>query len=272
MPCVTGEATKRWPPPGAANTGYQDLGTGYLHRMLRRLETGDPIDLLDVLFADERRGSGRPWVMLNMVTSVDGATALRGGATALNDADDRALFLALRSVADVVLVGAQTVRSENLGPIRMSEEMRGYRRAAGLDGDPRLAILTRSFALDLDDRVFSDPSNRPIVVTSEEADQERVAAIGDVADVFLAAELDGEGIVGAFGDVGVILCEGGPTVNSQLIAADLVDEINLTVSPMFALGASKRVALGPELDPPIELNLDRGLLGTRSLFLRYVRE
>ncbi|MFQ5524119.1 MAG: dihydrofolate reductase family protein [Acidimicrobiia bacterium] len=96
--------------------------------MLRRLQTGEPVDLLEMLFSEERRNSGRPWMMLNMVESVDGATAVGGGASGLNDADDRDLFLALRSVADVVMVGAQTVRSENLGPVRMNDEMMRHRQ------------------------------------------------------------------------------------------------------------------------------------------------
>jgi len=240
--------------------------------MLRRLESGKQVDILEMLFAEERRHTDRPWVMLNMVSSIDGATALRGGATALNDADDRALFLALRAVADVVLIGAQTVRSENLGPVRMSDAMNRYRDHAGLEGQPRMAILSRSLNLDSDDRVFADTSKRPMVVTEQGADPERLEVIGQVADVVVAPVLDGAGIINALGDVQVILCEGGPTVNSQLIAADVVDEINLTISPLFAMGHSKRIAVGEELDPPIELVLDRTLSGDRSLFLRYVKE
>ena len=239
--------------------------------MLRRLESGEPLDILEMLFSEGRGHANRPWVMLNMVSSVDGATALRGGATALNDADDRALFLALRAVADVVLVGAQTVRSENMGPVRMSDEMVRHRSGVGLLGEPRLAILTRSLNLDPEERIFADPARKAIVVTEEGADAERVAALSAVADVVQAPVLDGAGIVSALGEVKVILCEGGPTVNSQLIAADVVDEINLTLSPLLAMGASKRIAFGAELDPPTELNLDRAWVGDRSLFLRYLR-
>ncbi len=239
--------------------------------MLHRLETGGPVEVLDMLFAEARGHSDHPWVMLNMVSSVDGATALRGGASALNDADDRALFLALRAVADIVLVGAQTVRSENMGPVRMSEEMSRHRNAAGLEGEPRLAILTRTLALDVGARVFADPKRRPIVVTQNDADQHRLAALSDVAEIVEAPVSDAAGIISALGEAKVILCEGGPTVNSQLIAAGVVDEINLTVSPLFAMGESKRIAFGAELDPPAELKLDRVLLGDRSLFLRYLR-
>jgi riboflavin biosynthesis pyrimidine reductase len=240
--------------------------------MLRSVESSEPVDVLETLFSERREHQGKPWVMLNMIESVDGATALKGGATALNDEDDRALFLALRSVADVVLVGAQTVRSEALGPVRMSDEMTRYRREAGFSDPPRLAIITRSLDLDPTHRVFSDPSKRPIILTTEDADVSRLEAMRPVADVTQAPSLDGAGIVRSLGDARVILCEGGPTVNSHLIAGGVVDEINLTVAPMFTLGESKRVAFGPELDPTITLVLDRVFLGDRSLFLRYVRD
>lgn len=239
--------------------------------MLRRLESTQPVDMLGMLFAESRVREDGPWVMLNMVESVDGATAHKGGATALNDPDDRALFLALRSLADVVLVGAQTVRAESLGPIRMSDEMADFRLQAGIQSVPRLAILTRSLDLDPRYRVFSDPENKPVVVTSHDAAEDRMAPLREVAEIIQAESLDGGGIVNALGNARVILCEGGPTVNGHLISGGVVDEINLTISPMFALGQSKRVASGPELDPATGLRLDRVLLGDQSLFLRYLR-
>lgn len=238
--------------------------------MLRFMETGDDVDVLGLLFSEVRARQDRPWVMLNMVMSVDGATAVKGGASALNDEDDRDLFLKLRAVADVVLVGARTVRSEGLGPVVMSEEMRERRASAGFDSDPKLAILTRSLDLDPGHRVFSDQSRRPLIVTSVEADAGRVDTLATVGDIIQTDRLDGGGILDALGDVSVVLCEGGPTINSQLTEAGLVDEINVTLAPMLALGESKRLASGPELHPSIELILDRALLGDRSLFLRYL--
>ena len=209
--------------------------------------------------------------MLNMVTSVDGATALGGGASALNDSDDRALFLALRAVSDVVMMGAQTVRSEKLGPIRMDDEMTRHRLRAGFTEDPLMVILTRSLDLDPGGRIFADPKRQPLVLTGVDVDQAKLRSIREVAEVRQIENLDGGAIVNSLGEFGVILCEGGPTVNSQLFEADVVDEINLTVSPMVAMGESKRLASGVSLDPPLDMMLDRTLKGDRSLFLRYVR-
>ena len=239
--------------------------------MLRTLETADHVDILEALFSEERGNDKSPWVMLNMVVTVDGATAFSGGATGINDADDRGLFLALRSVADVVLTGARTVVSENLGPIRMSEEMAAYRSRAGRDSDPTLAILSRSLDIDPAHRVFSDQQRRPTILTEKGADPDRLMRLADVADLVLSDRLDGAGIVDALGSHPIILCEGGPTVNAQLLAADVVDEVNLTVSPLVVLGMSKRLASGSELENPIEMRVDRGWMGDHSLFLRFVR-
>ncbi len=241
--------------------------------MLRTLEpVGEPIDLLDMLFAEKRQGQGRPWVMFNMVESVDGATAVRGGATALNDEDDRALFLAMRAVADVVLMGAQTIRSESIGPVRVDEDMSRYRAVAGMAAVPLLVILSRSLNIDQEARVFSDPSSRPMILTGKGADQARLEALAPVADVVQLENLDGKGIVNQLSAAKVILCEGGPTVNSVFMADGMVDEIAITVSPMLALGESQRLAHGEALEPPIDMRLDRALHGDRSLFLRYVRD
>jgi riboflavin biosynthesis pyrimidine reductase len=76
-------------------------------------------------------GLSRPRVRLNMVASVDGAASLQGRSGALGGPADKALFATLRSLADVVLVGAGTMRAEEYGPARLSDEARARRRAWG---------------------------------------------------------------------------------------------------------------------------------------------
>lgn len=240
--------------------------------MLRRLDSGETVETLAMLFSEVRLSVGRPYVMLNMVESIDGATAVDGSATPLNDRDDRELFLALRAVADYVMNGAETVRAENLGPPRMSEEMLTRRLDAGFTAThPTMVVLTRSLDLDPGHRIFSDPERRPIVICGTDVEQGRLSSIGEVADVIQIDPLDGLGIVTALGNSGVILCEGGPTINSLLIEDDVVDEVNLTISPLLALGGSKRVASGRPLGSPVSMRLDRTLVGEKSLFLRFVR-
>ena len=240
--------------------------------MLRRLhEASGPIDLLDMVFAEDRTADDGPWVMFNMVASVDGATAVKGGSTALNDEDDKALFAALRAVPDVVLVGAGTVRAENYGPVSLDEERRARRIAHGMTPAPRLAIATASLSIEPDMRVFEDPEHRPVIITSEEVPRDEVSAFAGRADVVQLADLGAASILESLGEPRVVLCEGGPTLNGQLIADGFIHEMNLTVSPLVAGGESHRVAHGEELLPPADMELVRMLAGDRSLFLRYVR-
>lgn len=218
----------------------------------------------------EVRESGeRPWLLLNMVTSIDGAVEIGGSSTALSDDDDRALFHALRAVPDVLLVGAGTVRAENYRPLALPEPARAVREARGMAPEPRLAIASGSLDLDPAARVFGDPERKPLVLTGEDVDQERLEALEDVADVARLESLDGVSIVGRLNDAKIILCEGGPTLNGHLLSAGVVDEINWTVAPFVAGGDSKTMAHGPTIDPTLEMRLIRVFRGDRSLFLRY---
>jgi riboflavin biosynthesis pyrimidine reductase len=228
----------------------------------------DPVGLY---MGDERRADGRPWVALNFITSADGGTALEGKSSQLGDADDKAVFQALRTVPDVILVGAGTVAAEDYGPVTLDQARRERRIAAGLTEVPVLAIVSGRLNLDPERRVFSDPEHRPIVITGPEASPVKLAMLGDAADVVILEELTAATILGRFGAAGTILCEGGPTLAGRFVAEGLLDELNLTLAPTLIGGSSSRLARGPGADPPLEMRLDRALMGDRSLFLRYLR-
>lgn len=241
--------------------------------MLRHLHAASgPVDAEDMVFSEERQAAGgSPWVMFNMVASVDGATAVEGGSSALNDEDDAALFAALRAVPDVILVGAGTVRAENYGPVTLDERRRARRVERGLDAVPRLAIATRTLSLEPDMRVFDDAERKPMLIVGDDVPGERLEEFSDRADIVQLPDLDAASIIACLGDPDVVLCEGGPSLNGQLIAAGFIDEMNLTLSPLVAVGQSDRIAHGDELHPPADMKLDRALGGDRALFLRYVR-
>ncbi|MGH8912102.1 MAG: dihydrofolate reductase family protein [Acidimicrobiia bacterium] len=234
-------------------------------------------DLAEFLFADRRVGVGRPWLMVNMVNSIDGATAVDGGTTGLNDADDQALFHAFRSVSDVILAGASTIREEDYGPVALKDPGREARHEAGRHRQPRLAFVSRSLELDPSARVFSDADNPPLLFTVANADPTRVAQLADRAEVVVAGEenVDFARLLAWLGERGheVVLCEGGPSTNGELIADDLVDEINLSTSPMVVAGPSPRIvhSLAP-VPSPLPFYLDRLMTGERTLFARWLRE
>ncbi|MFQ5523109.1 MAG: dihydrofolate reductase family protein [Acidimicrobiia bacterium] len=240
--------------------------------MIRYIYPGSgPVEPLDLYLGEARSHPDRPWVLLNMIASVDGATSLGGKSTALGDQDDLAVFKALRAVPNVILVGAGTARAENYGPVRLDAERIARRRELGLEDVPRLAVVTGRASLDPEARLFSDSDQRPLVITSTAADPERVSALEEVADVVRLDSLDAVSILRALGGAKVVLCEGGPSLNGQLAAAGLVDEINLTVAPVIVSGESARIVHGEEADPPADMTLDRILMGDRVLFLRYLR-
>lgn len=239
--------------------------------MLKGVTTGQEItDPLGLYMADRREAEGRPWVLVNMVSSVDGGTAIDGTSTGLGDDDDLTLFKVQRALPDVILVGAGTVRAEDYRPVRLDGERRSRRVDRGQEPTPRLVIVSGRLSLKPDAKVFSDPSNPPIVFTGSEVDPGRRDEFAGVADVVALDDLDAEAVIEYLGDFSVVLCEGGPSLIGQLVSVGLVDEINLTIAPMMLSGESKRVAYGAPAVAPLDMQLDRLILGDRSLFLRYL--
>jgi riboflavin biosynthesis pyrimidine reductase len=215
----------------------------------------DPVDPMAV-YADLPVAAGRPGVRLNMIASLDGATAVAGVAGGLGGKADQALFALLRSLADVVLVAAGTVRAERYGPSTVP-----------------VAVVTRSCRLDWDSRFFTAALARPLVVTVATAPAEARARAAEVADVVVAGEHDVDlaDAVGALGARGfrAVLSEGGPILNAQLAAAGLLDELCLTLSPLLVGGDAKRLLAGPLLPGPPALRLVSACEEDGFLFLRY---
>jgi 5-amino-6-(5-phosphoribosylamino)uracil reductase len=216
----------------------------------------------------------RPHVTLNMVASVDGGTAVQGRTGVLSSPPDRAIFRLLRSLADVVLVGAETVRAEGYGTVKADDEVRARRIARGQTPAAALAIVTRSLHLDWSSKPFSEPTQRPFVLAPADADAEALEAAEQVATVIRAGTggVDlREALRQLRQDHGVtrVLCEGGPTLNAQL-AHGLLDQLCLTVSPQLVGGDSKTILTGLELAAPLRLTLGSALVADSELFLRYL--
>ncbi|HEX6299010.1 MAG TPA: dihydrofolate reductase family protein [Acidimicrobiia bacterium] len=239
--------------------------------MIRDTPGGEGLDPLELQMSYQRGRPDRPWVMGNFVTTIDGAAVVDGGSTAINDEDDKRMFGAIRAVPDFILVGAETLRAENYQPVDLDEPRRRARVAAGLDEVPHLVVATRSLDLDPDMRVFGNPKRRVTILTDEKAPAERAEALAVVADVVRLRGTSPSDLVHYMRMAKVILCEGGPSLMGQFIAAGLVDEMALTISPLLTAGVSVRMAHGPAADPPLEMRLDQVLYGDRALFLRYLR-
>jgi riboflavin-specific deaminase-like protein len=222
---------------------------------------------------------GRPWVLANMISSADGAATLATGTSGgLGGPADREVFAAIRAVADVIVVGAGTVAAEDYGPARLSPALREARAARGQAPVPRIAVVSASLRLDPGLRLFADaaPDARPLVVTAADADERRRRRLAEVADVVEVGDEQvewPEALAALASDTAarVVLCEGGPRTNAQLIAADLLDELCVTLAPILVDGEAPRIAQGPGTSHLRRLALSRVLEADGYLFLRYAR-
>jgi riboflavin biosynthesis pyrimidine reductase len=249
---------------------------------LRRLEPpGEPVTVAafieELALSDRPSPPGaRPRVMLNMVATADGRATVGGRSGTISDRADRELFHGLRSAVDGVLVGAGTIRTEHYGRMIRDASVRETRRAAGRSEEPLACIVSGRLALPEDIPLLNEPEARVVMLTASAA-----SLTDPAAQVDYIRGPDGQlDLVAAIAEVGerfdvrTLLCEGGPHLARQLLAAGLMDEIFLSVSPLLAGGEpaggeALRILAGAELDPPAALDLLGVLRCGSTLFLRY---
>lgn len=213
-------------------------------------------------------GLGQPYVRVNFVSSVDGAASSGGKSAALGSEADRRVFGLLRELCEVVVVGAGTARAENY---------RGARRPSRVTGSPpRIAVVTARGDLDPAAPLFTDTAVPPLVITANACPPEardRLRAAGAEVVVLDSDRVSADGLLATLDAQGLrrVLCEGGPRLFGDLIAADGVDEMCLTVSPVLAGGDSLRVSHGPPGDLR-GMRLVGALSDQDVLLLRYARD
>jgi riboflavin-specific deaminase-like protein len=215
---------------------------------MRRIHPGPPTEVsatdIDASYAYP---STLPWVRANMVTTLDGAIRGSDGLSkSINTKADQQVFNAARRACDVILVGAGTVRAEDYRPSSRT-----------------LAVVSSRLDLPLTLRMFAeatDANPRPIALTTDEAAAEASADLRAVADVVGcgSGRVDLHRALDVLIDRGLtrILCEGGPSLLSDLLALGLIDELLMTLSPMFVGAPSDQhvVHLPGGLDPVLRLS------------------
>lgn len=233
-------------------------------------------DLIDELAA-RYAYPDQPWIRANMITSVDGTVSIAGRSGGLSGIADRLVFSVLRSLADVVLVGAGTVRAEHYG--RAKRANLWPRLRAGRAATPPIAVLTRRLDLDLDGRLLGDSGTdddlvRPIIFTTRAAPADKITSAAKVADVIAADDLSATSAISMLEGLGhrKILVEGGPALLGQVVASGLLDELCLTVSPVLEGGHAPRIIAGiPGLAQTTGLTLAMVIEDAGFLLTRYVR-
>lgn len=240
------------------------------------LERGAPIPdpLTPYLDVDRSRPRHECWVTGHMVAGLDGTASIHGRVGALSTAPDQDLFRRMRQIADIVMVGAQTVRSEGYGPMHLSEADRSQRRARGQSEMPPVAVISRSLDLDWSSQVFAEAPEhaRTIVITCAKADPAKLAAAEQTATVIIAGEdrVEPATALQSLAGLGhrVVLCEGGPRWLGELVAADRLDELCLSISPMMG-GDPLPVSVAPSGAGIAGFALKSTMVADDTVFLRY---
>lgn len=236
------------------------------------------LDPTGAISAETRRHSDpeRPWVYVNMISSLDGATAAEGLSGALGGPSDRAVFSALRAQADAIIVGAQTVRAERYRPPQIKPEHSEQRVLRGQSTRPLIVVVTASGELDPDLPLFGESDYEPLVITGQTANKSGLEKLSGRARIVVQQSPNVEltALVEQLGQEGHRLClvEGGPNLNGQFIAAGLVDEWNMTMSGSLHSGESSRAAYGPTPEQIQQMELVRLWLAQDLLLGRWVRK
>jgi riboflavin biosynthesis pyrimidine reductase len=197
--------------------------------VLRRIhpEPAADVTIREIYDVARTPPEGRPWIELCMVASVDGSTVVDGRSRGLSNSHDTEVVLTLRDLADVILVGAGTARAEGYGPPRKTGQ--------------RVGVVSNSGRVDANSSLFS--SGAGFLIVPESAPQtaiDTVRAGATRVDLGLAVS----SLSRVVAEVAFIHAEGGPHLNGALATADLIDELNLTLSPLLAGGDGPRLTVG----------------------------
>lgn len=212
--------------------------------------------------------SDRPWVRTNFVSTLDGAAYAEDGKSgSLGGPVDTEVFALMRSLADVIIVGAGTARTEGYEPVRPDDVDTELRERLGLAPVPPIAVVSRR--LDIPDALMTEGQ---LVITT--ADAPALDALDSGPEVIAVGEgeIDWPAVFDVLAARGLhrVLCEGGPTLHGTLVALDLVDELCLTIAPVMSSGAAPRIAHSPS---PVEhtMVLEHVLDADGVLLTRWVR-
>jgi riboflavin biosynthesis pyrimidine reductase len=208
----------------------------------------DHVTVREAYGVERPRPAGRPWLGVCMVSSIDGSTVVDSNSRSLSSPTDQEVLLTLRDLADVLIVGAATVRIEGYGPPRK----RGQ----------RVGVVSRRGDVDTTSTLFT--SGAGFLILPEDAPPTTVESVragtGEVDFAGALAQLDAN----------FVQAEGGALLNGSLSAADVIDELNLTISPQLAGGDGPRVTSG-SVQVSRKMRLAHVLEKDGFLFTRYVR-
>ncbi|WP_164479130.1 pyrimidine reductase family protein [Nakamurella antarctica] len=215
------------------------------------------------------------YVRANMVISLEGGAAIDGVSAGLGSDSDRRVFNIQRDLADVILVGAGTVRKEGYGPSPLPNDRAQRRQRWTGRAQAPYAVVTKS-GLDPELSFFNASEVQPLVITTTAGAEAMSGLRAGAASIIIAGDedVDLQVALKALRDKGFsrVHCEGGPSLLGLMVAAGMVDELCLTTAPLLIGNASSTTLLGDtELPAPAKWTLASLLMGSGQLFSRYVR-
>jgi riboflavin biosynthesis pyrimidine reductase len=216
-----------------------------------------------------------PSLRMNFVSSLDGAVDVAGYSEGLSGPADKRIFGLLRQLSDAVMVGAGTLRHEGYRAVRLDERRRAWRAERGLAPYPTLVVVSASLDVDPGQGAFADAPVRPIIISHAQSPPHRRRRLEDVADLLITGDHDVD-LPAAVAELHArglhqVLCEGGPHLFGGLLAAGLVDELCLTVSPLLTGPGAGRIIAGRPRDATLGMRLVHMLTADDTLFTRYAR-
>lgn len=200
-------------------------------------------------------GEHRPYTYTNFVLSVDGHATLAGRAGPLGSRTDVEMLMGLRATADAVMVGAATMRVERYGRLIPDASKRAWRERRGLPHDPLAILVSGRLDLPWDAGLFTCGAGRVLIFTSSKREPPPTAT--PVRVIRHEGGVDLREVVRHLRrerGIRALLCEGGPLLHGELVAAGLVDELFVTRGPLLAGGPGPGLLSGmPERRVDLEL-------------------
>jgi riboflavin biosynthesis pyrimidine reductase len=238
----------------------------------RLLPDPAPLDDDASLAQAYRAPAGRRFLRVNFIASLDGATTVAGRSRGLQSPGDLRVFRMLRALADVVLVGAGTATAEGYKPMSDDSAVGRMRLALGRPATAPIAVVSRRVSLS-PQSPLAGGSSPTILITCAAADPEYRKALADAGfDVWVCGDddVDLRLAVDRLAERGLaeITCEGGPQLLRSALAAGVVDELDMSMSPMLVGGEVRLLGDGP-LPEPVQLDLRQVLEEDGMLFTRY---
>ena len=238
--------------------------------MRRLLPDPGPVD--DALLAAAYRLPPGRFLRVNFVASPDGSIAVDGRSAGLGSPGDQRVFDVLRALADVVLVGHGTASAEGYGPMAADSRVGRLRASLGRPATAPVAVVSRRASLEPGSRLALGGDSPTVLVTCEAAEPARRAALADAGVTVLVCGQDDVDLPTALDRLAGLgheqaLCEGGPQLLRAALAAQVVDELDLSIAPVL-VGAPQRL-LDAALARSVRLDLRQLLEEEGTLFARY---